>query len=188
MEGERVEAQSWGGDVRVPAEWDKAQIEQAVLNYVDSNGLYWQTDDLEDERVTSITVGDETTEKPDLTLGVEGEDPKESRPVALPPPLAVQVFVRGFGTEETGNKMVVALKEMGFTVGDCFTAEADDNGGLIETHPAPMDSLEPSSVGDILLALRRIVSGVRVQYRCWELACEGEAEADDESELPKVSD
>lgn len=87
---------------------------------------------------------------------------------------ALQVFVRGFGTQWSGEKIVEVLQDFGFTVTDCFDGTADSRGGLIETNVCYEEHLE----GD-LDALREAVfavapPGTFVQHRKFRLRSEGE--------------
>ncbi len=87
---------------------------------------------------------------------------------------ALQVFVRGFETQQGGGKIVEVLQDFGFTVTDCFDGTADSRGGLIETNVCYEDHLE----GD-LNALQEAVfavapPGTFIQHREFRLRSEGE--------------
>lgn len=87
---------------------------------------------------------------------------------------ALQVFVRGFQTQRSGEQIVEVLQDFGFTVTDCFDGTADDRGGLIETNVCYEDHLE----GD-LCAVREAVfavapPGTFIQHREFRLRSEGE--------------
>jgi hypothetical protein len=90
---------------------------------------------------------------------------------------ALQVFVRGFETHQSGGKIVEVLQDFGFTVSDCFDGTADSRGGLIETAICYEDHLE----GD-LNALHEAVfaiapPGTFIQHRKFRLRSEGEVHA-----------
>lgn len=87
---------------------------------------------------------------------------------------AIQVFVRGFETQGSGQKIVEVLQRFGFTVTDCFDGRADSRGGLIETNLCYEDHLEGN-----LNALQEAVfavapPGTFIQYRLFTLTDEGE--------------
>jgi len=47
---------------------------------------------------------------------------------------AVRVYVRGFGSQEVGERIVAYLEEEGFRVAEFFNGNEDSLGGIIGTH------------------------------------------------------
>lgn len=87
---------------------------------------------------------------------------------------ALQVFVRGFETQRSGEKIVEVLQEFGFTVTDRFDGTADSRGGLIETAICYEDHLE----GDLSTLQEAVFAvappGTFIQHRKFRLRSEGE--------------
>jgi hypothetical protein len=82
---------------------------------------------------------------------------------------ALQLFVRGFETSESGDKIVRVLQEYGFDVKEQFDGSTDSLGGLIETHVTPVDSLACDDLDEIVQAVRRVAGDqVVVQHEFWD--------------------
>lgn len=87
---------------------------------------------------------------------------------------AIQVFVRGFETQRSGEKIVEVLQEFGFSVTNCFDGQADSRGGLIETNICYEDHLE-GDLNDIQKAIFALAPpGTFIQHRKFRLSSEGE--------------
>lgn len=90
---------------------------------------------------------------------------------------ALQVFIRGFETQESGERIIDVLENYGFTVLERFDGQSDSRGGLIETDIRHVDFLDG---GDDLDALTEAVfavspPGTFIQYRAFRVTDEGEA-------------
>jgi len=96
---------------------------------------------------------------------------------------ALQLFVRGFETQENSDKIVRVLQDIGFEIKEKFDGTQDTLGGLIETYITQFDHLACDSLDEIRQAVYR-VSDVEtfIQYRSWDCAWD---EADDQDGADK---
>lgn len=87
---------------------------------------------------------------------------------------AIQVFVRGFETQSSGEKIVKVLQRLGFTVTECFDGQSDSRGGLIETAICYEDHLEGAfnALHEVVFALAP--PGTFIQHRKFALRSEEE--------------
>ena len=91
---------------------------------------------------------------------------------------AIQIFVRGFQTQDVGNQIITALGDLGFTLRTACDGSSDSAGGLIETEIAFCDELENENLAEIRDAIT-FTPGIVLQYRQFTL--------EDEGELPPVA-
>jgi hypothetical protein len=82
---------------------------------------------------------------------------------------AIQLFVRGFHSEELGDKIIAKLQDIGFSVDLACAGESDDLGGIIETHITPVDQLSVEAE-TIKAAIHAIDpdTPIFVQWRIWQ--------------------
>lgn len=79
---------------------------------------------------------------------------------------ALQIFVRGFHSQEAGQKLASVLSDLGFELKDCFDGSSDDLGGLIETQIMDVNQLYECTPAEIKRRLyERAEIDVFVQHR-----------------------
>ena len=86
---------------------------------------------------------------------------------------ALQIFVRGFQTHDSGVEIIDVLTQIGFEISFMFDGTSDSRGGIIETSIVPCDTLECSDPELILKAVM-VKPGIILQYREFQLEDEGE--------------
>jgi hypothetical protein len=62
---------------------------------------------------------------------------------------AIEMCVRGFHDEATGEAIIAALEEMGFVVKEAIDGASDDHGGIIETHITDRVYLDAADLDEI---------------------------------------
>lgn len=82
---------------------------------------------------------------------------------------AIQLFVRGFHSEELGDKIIAKLQDLGFSVYLACDGKSDDLGGLIETHITPVDcvAVKMEAIKPTIHAIDP-ETPIFVQWRMWQ--------------------
>ena len=159
--------------VAVPAEWDEDRIRKELEDWCLNNFEDWDDqDDFDSALDVSIVECDDPDTEIDFDL--TDSDDRSQKSCMLPEQKrALQVFVRGFDSQEAGEKICKSLEALGFTVSERFDGSQDTLGGLIETTITCNDSLEADDPGIIQQMVEDAVGrSLKLQWRQYELTSE----------------
>jgi hypothetical protein len=79
---------------------------------------------------------------------------------------AIEICVRGFGTQSIGNQVVAILDKMGFTIKEQIDGASDSMGGIIETSIEKTDNLDFVDVATATKQLR-IIPKITVEFNTY---------------------